>query len=103
MTPTTMMGGPLSAIKRGVTIGCMAAELIDGQALAKAIEQEVRDRAAAMSRPVHLTAILVRGTPAGELYANRQANACPSVGIDYAPLKLPAYVSADQPTQEIPR
>jgi 5,10-methylene-tetrahydrofolate dehydrogenase/methenyl tetrahydrofolate cyclohydrolase len=67
----------------------MAAELIDGAALAKTIEQEVRERVAKFSRPLHLTAILVGGTSAAELYANRQANACRNVGIDYELLKLP--------------
>jgi methylenetetrahydrofolate dehydrogenase (NADP+)/methenyltetrahydrofolate cyclohydrolase len=81
----------------------MAAELIDGTALAKQIEQEVRDHAASLSRPVHLTAVLVGGTSAAELYATRQANACRNVGIDYELLKLPADTSADRLTQEIHR
>jgi methylenetetrahydrofolate dehydrogenase (NADP+)/methenyltetrahydrofolate cyclohydrolase len=81
----------------------MSAALIDGTALAKRIEQEVRERAAALGRAVHLTAILAGGTSAAELYANRQANACRNVGIDYELLKLPADVTADQLTQEIHR
>jgi methylenetetrahydrofolate dehydrogenase (NADP+)/methenyltetrahydrofolate cyclohydrolase len=81
----------------------MAAELIDGAALAKTIEQEVRERVAQVSRPVHLTAILVGGTSAAELYANRQANACRNVGIDYELLKLPAETTADRLKHEIRR
>jgi methylenetetrahydrofolate dehydrogenase (NADP+)/methenyltetrahydrofolate cyclohydrolase len=81
----------------------MAAALIDGICIAKTIEQEVRDRVARLSRPVHLTAILVGGTSAAELYANRQANACRNVGIDYQLLKLPAETTADQLKHEIRR
>ena len=80
-----------------------AANLIDGAALAQQIEQEVRDRVAKMSRPVHLTAILVGGSGAAELYATRQANACRNVGIDYELLKLPADTTAEQLTHEIRR
>ncbi|MEO6435157.1 MAG: tetrahydrofolate dehydrogenase/cyclohydrolase catalytic domain-containing protein, partial [Tepidisphaeraceae bacterium] len=71
----------------------MAATLIDGAALAEAIKQEVRTRAAALGRPVRLTAILVGATHSAELYANRQADACRNVGIDYHLLKLPAEIA----------
>jgi methylenetetrahydrofolate dehydrogenase (NADP+)/methenyltetrahydrofolate cyclohydrolase len=81
----------------------MAAELIDGAALARSIEQEVRERIGKLSRPVHLTAVLVGGTSAAELYATRQANACRNVGIDYELVKLPADTTAEQLTQEIHR
>ena len=42
------------------------------------------------ARRVHLTALLVGSTPAGELYANRQREACAAVGIDYELRTLPA-------------
>jgi methylenetetrahydrofolate dehydrogenase (NADP+)/methenyltetrahydrofolate cyclohydrolase len=64
----------------------MAAKLIDGTALAAQTKQEVSDRVRALKnkgRSVHLTAILVGSTPAGELYAERQRQACQAVGIDY--------------------
>jgi methylenetetrahydrofolate dehydrogenase (NADP+) / methenyltetrahydrofolate cyclohydrolase len=64
----------------------MPAAIIDGVALAAQIKLQVKNRAAAMAaqgRPVHLTAILVGSTHAGELYAQRQAEACKQVGIDY--------------------
>ena len=79
------------------------AALIDGSALAKQIEQHVRERIAALSRAEHLTAVLVGGTSAAELYDTRQANACRNVGIDYELLKLPADTTAEQLTQEIHR
>lgn len=81
----------------------MAAALIDGLALAETLKQEVRARVAALGRPVQLTAILVGGTHAAELYAHRQAEACRAVGIDYQLLKLPAETSARQLKLEIRR
>jgi methylenetetrahydrofolate dehydrogenase (NADP+)/methenyltetrahydrofolate cyclohydrolase len=77
--------------------------LIDGAALARTIEDDIRARVAARSQPVHLTAILVGATPAGELYASRQANACRNVGIDYGLLKLPADITQEKLKQEIHR
>ena len=81
----------------------MPAALIDGAALAEAIKNDVRARAAALGRPVQLTAILVGGTHAAELYANRQAEACRNVGIDYQLLKLPQETTAHELKQEIRR
>ena len=81
----------------------LPAALIDGAALAEAIKNDVRARAAALGRPVHLTAILVGGTHAAELYANRQAEACRNVGIDYQLLKLPQETTAHDLKQEIRR
>jgi methylenetetrahydrofolate dehydrogenase (NADP+)/methenyltetrahydrofolate cyclohydrolase len=80
-----------------------AAAIIDGAALAERIKNDVRVRAAALGRPVHLTAILVGGTHAAELYANRQADACRDVGIDYQLLKLPENVSPQDLKHEIRR
>jgi methylenetetrahydrofolate dehydrogenase (NADP+)/methenyltetrahydrofolate cyclohydrolase len=81
----------------------MPAAIIDGAALAESIKNDVRARAAALGRPVHLTAILVGGTHAAELYANRQADACRNVGIDYQLLKLPENVSSQELKLEIRR
>jgi len=81
----------------------MSAAIIDGTALAERIKNDVRARAAALGRPVHLTAILVGGSHAAELYANRQADACRNVGIDYQLLKLPEEITAHDLKQEIRR
>ena len=81
----------------------MSATLIDGAALADAIKQDVRARAAALARPIHLTAILVGATQAAELYAKRQADACAAVGIDYRLLKLPAEITQKDLKSEIRR
>jgi methylenetetrahydrofolate dehydrogenase (NADP+)/methenyltetrahydrofolate cyclohydrolase len=50
--------------------------------------KELRGR----GRGVHLTAILVGTTPAGELYAQRQREACETVGINYELRTLPGDV-----------
>src|SRR5438045_5636172 len=81
----------------------MAAQIIDGVALAERIREEVRARVAAMARPVHLTAILVGPAPAGELYAQRQGEACRAIGIDYALVKLPADATQRDVKHEIRR
>jgi methylenetetrahydrofolate dehydrogenase (NADP+)/methenyltetrahydrofolate cyclohydrolase len=77
----------------------MPSTVIDGAALAQRTRQEVSERVAALKdrgRSVHLTALLVGSTPAGELYAERQRQACQAVGIDYALRTLPA--DADEHT-----
>jgi methylenetetrahydrofolate dehydrogenase (NADP+)/methenyltetrahydrofolate cyclohydrolase len=64
----------------------MAAVLIDGTAIAAGIKAEVATGIAklkAAGHPIHLVAVLVGGTPAAELYADRQAEACRAVGIEY--------------------
>jgi methylenetetrahydrofolate dehydrogenase (NADP+)/methenyltetrahydrofolate cyclohydrolase len=71
----------------------MSSKLIDGTALAQQTRREVSDRVAALrgrGRSVHLTAVLVGSTAAGELYAERQRQACETVGIDYELRTLPA-------------
>jgi len=70
----------------------MAATLIDGAALAAQTKQEVSDRVRALKdrgRSVHLTAVLVGSPAGGELYAERQRQACQAVGIDYELRNLP--------------
>src|SRR3954466_6142692 len=80
----------------------MPAKIIDGNAIAQQVKDDVKRRAAELAarhHRVHLTAILVGGTPAGELYAQRQAESCQAVGIDYHLLKLPA----DPPRADVKR
>jgi methylenetetrahydrofolate dehydrogenase (NADP+)/methenyltetrahydrofolate cyclohydrolase len=74
----------------------MAEKWIDGTALATATRQGVADvvkNLAAAGRAVHLTAILVGSTPAGELYAQRQREACEAVGIRYSLRTLAGDIS----------
>jgi methylenetetrahydrofolate dehydrogenase (NADP+)/methenyltetrahydrofolate cyclohydrolase len=74
----------------------MPASLIDGLALAARTKELVQARVARLGRPVHLTAILVGATSAGELYAQRQGEGCRALGIEYELLTFPA--DADQRT-----
>ncbi len=84
----------------------MSAQIIDGSALAGKIKLEVTEQVKAMTargRPVHLTALLVGSTPAGELYAQRQGEACRAVGIHYQLLTLPATITQRELKREIRR
>src|SRR5690606_27340382 len=71
----------------------MAARILDGVALAAASRAETKRRAEALraaGRPVRLVAILVGEPPGAVVYANRQAESCRAVGIDYDLHQLPA-------------
>lgn len=73
------------------------ARLIDGASLAEAVKRDVRariEKLKARGHAVHLAALLVGASPAGEMYAQRQGDACKAVGIDYQLLTLPG-----EPTQ----
>ncbi len=77
---------------------------IDGLSLAATIRQEVAAGVRALdggARRVHLTAILIGSTPAGELYADRQRQACQTTGIDYELRVLSADVKAEEVRQVI--
>lgn len=82
----------------------MADKWIDGVLLATSIRQEVTSGVAALTaegRGVFLAAILVGSTPAGELYAERQRQACQAVGIQYQLRTLPASASQKDVAQVI--
>jgi methylenetetrahydrofolate dehydrogenase (NADP+) / methenyltetrahydrofolate cyclohydrolase len=74
----------------------MAARIIDGVAIAAKVKEETAAgiaRLKAAGHPVHLTAVLVGATPAAEIYANRQAEACRAIGIDYTLAAIPDDIS----------
>ncbi len=84
----------------------MAATIIDGAALAEVVKQKVKakvDVHRAAGRPVYLVAVLVGGSAAGEIFAERQAGACRAVGIEYQLLKLPPDSTSEQVLQSISR
>jgi methylenetetrahydrofolate dehydrogenase (NADP+)/methenyltetrahydrofolate cyclohydrolase len=84
----------------------MPAQLIDGVALAARIKSEVAAGVGALSargKPAHLTALLVGSTPAGQLYAQRQGEACRAMGIGYQLLTYPPEVTQRQLKLEIRR
>src|SRR5262245_58365203 len=75
----------------------MSARIIDGAAIAQQIREDVKARVAKLreqGRHVRLAAILVGATPAGELYAQRQAESCSAVGIEYSLDKLADDITA---------
>jgi methylenetetrahydrofolate dehydrogenase (NADP+)/methenyltetrahydrofolate cyclohydrolase len=84
----------------------MPASIIDGTAIAQRTRAEVAQRAAAIrqtGKPVHLVALLIGGTPAGEIYARRQGEACRAVGIEYDLLCMPDDVAQKAVKSEIRR
>ena len=84
----------------------MPATIIDGAAIAAQTKAEVTERIRALKshgKAVYLAAILVGSTPAGELYAKRQREACEAVGIHYELLTLPAEADAQLVATKIHR
>ncbi len=84
----------------------MAAQRIDGVGLSAATRQQVAARVAqfgAMGKRVRLVAILVGSTPAGEVYAQRQATSCNDVGIEYELLKFDAAATFEDVSSAIHR
>ncbi len=80
------------------------AKLIDGGELARSVREDVSARIAAMKvagKTVRLVALLVGGSPAGELYAKRQAAACEDVGVAYELRQLPADSLPERVSAEI--
>ncbi|MHC4715762.1 MAG: bifunctional 5,10-methylenetetrahydrofolate dehydrogenase/5,10-methenyltetrahydrofolate cyclohydrolase, partial [Planctomycetota bacterium] len=76
----------------------MAAKIIDGEAVAEEIKQQVQAEAAelkAAGTAPHLVAIQVGENPASKIYTNMQARACESVGIEYELLNLPDDTTQD--------
>src|SRR5688572_11077480 len=82
----------------------MSATIIDGAVIAEQMKADVRARVDELNRRgkrVHLAAVLVGATSAGELYAQRQGEACRAVGIDYALHHLPAETTQSQLKQHV--
>ena len=84
----------------------MSAKVIDGAAIAQQVKLDVQKRVATLreqGKSVRLVALLVGGTPAGELYAQRQAESCRAVGIDYDLITMPSDVTQRDVKREIRR
>ncbi len=81
-------------------------QILDGVKLAEASKAETAERVAALreaGHPVKLVALLC-GEPAGAVvYAERQAESCRAVGVDYELLRLPARIGFDKLSSEIAR
>jgi len=77
----------------------MAANIIDGKAVAKEIKQQLAAEAAAMraaGHPVRLVAVQVGHDDASEYYTKMQARQAQAVGIDYQLFEIPAESSQDE-------
>jgi methylenetetrahydrofolate dehydrogenase (NADP+)/methenyltetrahydrofolate cyclohydrolase len=76
----------------------MAAKIIDGEAIAKQMNEQSATDAnalAAKGRRPHLVAIQVGENPASKIYTNMQAKNCQAYGIEYELLNLPADMTQD--------
>ena len=76
----------------------MAADIIDGNAVAEEINGQVRTNAADLAtsgRKVRLVAVQAGENPASRIYTNMQRKSCEDVGIAYDLLELPADVAQD--------
>jgi methylenetetrahydrofolate dehydrogenase (NADP+)/methenyltetrahydrofolate cyclohydrolase len=73
----------------------MAAQVIDGRALAARVRADVAARIASSGRRARLDAVLVGDDRAAALYAESQARTCGEVGIDYHLHRLPQGATYD--------
>lgn len=78
----------------------MAAQILDGKALANTIRHEIAKEAAESSvrlgRPPGLTAVLVGDDPASQVYVRNKETACRDAGIAGRVLRLPATTSQSE-------
>jgi methylenetetrahydrofolate dehydrogenase (NADP+)/methenyltetrahydrofolate cyclohydrolase len=81
----------------------MAARLIEGESVAKAITDRVRSDVAALGKAPKLVAVLASDNPGAKFYAKSQEKACAEVGIAYELRELPADSSAERLKAEVAR
>ncbi|MFN2145906.1 MAG: tetrahydrofolate dehydrogenase/cyclohydrolase catalytic domain-containing protein, partial [Anaerolineales bacterium] len=78
----------------------MTAKIIDGQAIANQIQEEIKEKVAARlaaGKPVPgLATVLVGGDPASAMYVKMKQKRCASVGIDSFHVELPADISQEE-------
>jgi len=76
----------------------MAAKIIDGQAIAKTITDQVAADAKKLTdagTPPHLVAVQVGENPASKIYTNMQRKNCEATGVEYELLDLDEGTSPD--------
>jgi len=84
----------------------MSAKIIDGEAVAAKIKEQVTAEVGELvqaGRKVRLVAVQVGENPASKIYTNMQARSCESVGIEYELLNLPAEISQEDLLRRIGR
>jgi methylenetetrahydrofolate dehydrogenase (NADP+) / methenyltetrahydrofolate cyclohydrolase len=74
----------------------MPAILLDGRALSKRLNKDLKRRAARLGRPPGLSVILVGADPASQVYVGRKGVVAGRIGFDHAQIDLPA--DTDQAT-----
>ena len=76
----------------------MPAKIIDGEAVAKQMNEETAAAAAELTKvgtPPRLVAVQVGENPASKIYTNMQRKSCEAVGIGYDLLDIPDDISQD--------
>jgi 5,10-methylene-tetrahydrofolate dehydrogenase/methenyl tetrahydrofolate cyclohydrolase len=78
----------------------MTAKIIDGQAIANQIQEEIKEKVAARvaaGKPVPgLATVLVGGDPASAMYVKMKQKRCAKVGIESFHVELPADISQEE-------
>jgi len=74
----------------------MAAQIIDGKAIAAQIRSEVRERAASITPSPHLHAVIVGDDPASALYVRNKERACGEAGLRSTVHRLPATTTQEE-------
>ncbi len=89
-----------SSTKTMMTSDHKSATLLDGKALAKQIEQDLRTRVDAIKdktgRTPSLATILVGDDPASATYVRMKGNACKRVGMDSIRVEMPSATTTEQ-------
>jgi methylenetetrahydrofolate dehydrogenase (NADP+)/methenyltetrahydrofolate cyclohydrolase len=68
----------------------MPAQIIDGEAVAAQVKEQLKQDAAALGKPVKLVAVIATANKGARMYASFQEKACREVGINYELSELPA-------------
>ncbi len=74
----------------------MSARILDGRALAKRLNGELRARVPSLARPPGLAVVLVGDDPASKVYVSRKGVVAERLGFHHRQLDLPADSSLEQ-------
>jgi methylenetetrahydrofolate dehydrogenase (NADP+)/methenyltetrahydrofolate cyclohydrolase len=67
----------------------MTATILDGEALAAKVTEQLKTDVAAMANPPHLVAVQVGDPPASRVYVRNQRRTCEAIGLKYTLDQLP--------------
>lgn len=81
----------------------MAATLLDGSALGKRLNKDLKRRAARLPRPPGLAVILVGADPASQVYVGRKGVVAGRIGFAHQQIDLPADTSQQALEAEVDR